>query len=296
MAVAAFSGISLFSACFLTAKSVNFALFGLFPSQVKDQFTWGYWLYSSLVAFGVMLVLYLILSWIFYKKQEKPELLKRHINTQLDILGPMSAPEWIALMGIFLFILGVMTSSIHKIQPPWIGLAILYILLTLGSLSRKGFRQDIDWPFLLMLGGFVGLVKSMAYLGIDTWFSLHLNWIGQFMGGNFYIFVFILGIVMYLVRLLVPNSAAIILVASIFMPLAVQQGINPWVIGFIVIMFSDGWLMPYQCSYYLALASKTKKSKLYNVKSFLAFNAWSNLFRFAAIYASIPFWQSSGLL
>ncbi len=296
LATAAFAGISLFSAIFLTSKSVNFALFGMFPTQIKDQFTWGYWVYAAGVAFIVLAVGYLLLSKLFFREQEPSQLSKGQLRSQLEILGPMQATEWVALGGVVFFIVGVMTASIHKIQPPWIGLAILYCLLTLGSISKKGFRQDIDWPFLLMLGGFVGLVKTMSYLQVDAWFAEHLLWVGQFMATDFNLFILMLGITMYLVRLVVPNSAAIILVASIFMPIAIHQGINPWVIAFIILMFSDGWFMPYQCSYYLALLSKTASHKLFDQKQLLLFNAWSNLIRFAAVYLSVPFWRSLGLL
>ncbi|MCB1875579.1 MAG: anion permease [Chromatiales bacterium] len=296
MAAAAFIGISLFSASFLTAKSVNFALFGLFPSQVKDQFTWGYWVFTSLVATGVLLVLYLLLAEVFFRRSEKANLSQDHLAAQLQIIGPMSGREWTAVAGVALFILGVMTSSLHKIAPPWIGLAILYILLTVGSISKKGFRTQIDWPFLLMLGGFVGLVKAMSYLGIDAWFAGHLAWVGNFMSGNFYLFSALLGVVIFVVRLVVPNSAAIILLASIFMPVAAAQGINPWVIAFIVILFSDGWFMPYQCSYYLLLVSRTEHDNLFDQRSLLHFTMITNLFRFAAVFASIPFWQYLGLL
>ena len=296
LSVAAFSGISLFSAVFLTSKSVNFALFGMFPTQIKDQFTWGYWVYAAGVAFIVLAIGYLVLSKLFFRQQENTNLSKGQLRSQLEILGPMQMSEWVALGGVVFFIVGVMTASIHKIQPPWIGLAILYCLLTLGSISKKGFRQDIDWPFLLMLGGFVGLVKTMSYLQVDAWFAGHLLWIGQFMTTDFNLFILMMGVTMYLIRLVVPNSAAIILVASIFMPIAIHQGINPWIIAFIILMFSDGWFMPYQCSYYLALVSKTAPYKLFIHKQLLLFNAWSNLIRFAAVYASVPFWRSLGLL
>ncbi|MEM7020479.1 MAG: SLC13 family permease, partial [Pseudomonadota bacterium] len=212
MAVAAFAGISLFSAAFLTAKSVNFALFGLFPEQIKDQFTWGYWVYSSAAAIGVLLVGYLIITRLMFRTKEQPTVSVEHLKRQREILGPLSLIEWVALFGIVLFVLGVMTADSHKIAPPWIGLAILYILITLGSLSKTGLKQDIDWPFLLMLGGFVGLVKTMTFLGIDQWFAGHLAWIGDFMSGNIYVFVMILGAAVYIVRLVVPNNAAVILV------------------------------------------------------------------------------------
>lgn len=296
MAAAAFTGLSIFSAVFLTSKPINFVLYGLFPNQVKDQFTWGYWFYASAAASAIMLAGYLLLSAVFFHSDEKPKVSKGLINAQMHILGAWTLHEWIALLAIVFFIVGVITSSVHKIQPGWIGLATLYFLLALGAISKNSFRKDVDWPFLLMLGGFVGLVKSMSFLEIDQWIADQLLWMGKFMANDFYIFILLLGIGIYLIRIVVPNSAAAVLVASIFMPIAIAQGINPWVIVFIVLMFSDGWLLPYQCSYYTMFTDIAGPKGVYEDKSFLNFNIMTNVLRFAAVYASIPFWRFLGLL
>ncbi len=296
MVSAAFMGVSLLSAGFLTSKSVNFALFGLFPQQVKDQFTWGYWVYASLIAMFVLLVGYFLHSALFFRTNENTKLTKNQLGEQVNLLGKMQWEEWVSLFGIVLFIIGVLSSSVHKIQPPWIGLAILYLMLTLGCLSKRDMRENIDWPFLIMLGGFVGMVKTMSFLGIDAWLAEHLVWLGDFMHSDFYLFVLLLAVSIYLIRLVVPNNAAIILVAAIFMPLAISQGINPWVIAFIVLVFSDGWIFPYQCSYYMQLLSLLSDEKMLAEKQMLKFNLQANLLRFAAIYASIPYWKHLGLL
>ncbi len=296
MASAAFMGVSLLSAGFLTSKSVNFALFGLFPQQVKDQFTWGFWVYASGIAMLVLLVGYFLHSAVFFRTKEKGNLAKTQITEQLNLLGKMQITEWVSMLGIILFLCGVLSASIHKIQPPWIGLAILYLMLTLGCLSKKQLRTNVDWPFLLMLGGFVGMVKTMEFLAIDTWIAHKLIWVGGFMLNDFNLFILILGMVIYIIRLVVPNNAAIILVAAIFMPIAIAQGINPWVIAFIVLIFSDGWVLPYQCSYYMQLLNLADKEKVFSKKMMLKFNIQSNLLRFLAVYASVPYWKHLGLL
>jgi len=296
MASAAFMGISVLSAGFLTSKSVNFALFGLFPQQVKDQFSWGYWVYASMIAMLVLFMGYFIHSALFFKTQEQAKFTRRQIVEQLDTLGIMQWEEWASLFGIILFICGVLTTSIHKIQPPWIGLAILFLMLTLGCLSKKELRTHIDWPFLLMLGGFVGMVKTMNFLAIDQWIAHQLTWVGHFMSTDFYLFVLVLGLVIYAIRLVVPNNATIILVAALFMPVAIAQGVNPWIIAFIVLIFSDGWIFPYQCSYYIQLTTLTDKEKIFSKQSLLLFVIQSNIIRFIAVYASIPYWQYLGLL
>lgn len=296
IAAAFFSGVSLFSAVFLTSKSINFVLYGLLPAQVKDQFTWGYWTYSAGVAALVLFVCLILLSLIFFRSDEKAKVSKGTLEAQLRILGPWSLNEWIAVLAVVLFIAGVITSSTHKIQPAWIGLAALSFLLILGTISKKGFRNQIDWPFLLMLGGFVGLVKTMSFLEIDLWISSKLVGMGPIMNNNFALFVLLLGIAIYIIRLLVPNSAAVVLIASIFMPIAISQGINPWLIVFIVLIFSDGWIMPYQCPYYLMFEEITESKGIYDGRKLLQFNIATNLLRFAAVYASIPFWRFIGIL
>ena len=80
------------------------------------------------------------------------------------------------------------------------------------------------------------------------------------------------------------------------MPIAISQGINPWIIVFTVLIFSDGWVMPYQCPYYLMFEEITAPKDVYDSRKLLNFNIVTNLLRFAAVYASIPLWRYIGLL
>lgn len=291
-----FSGASLMSAGFLTSKPVNFALFGLFPNQVKEQFSWGYWAYAALASSLVLFLGDYLLSRLMFRDDEKPKISRQDLEIQLANLGRFTSAEWFSLMGIGLFMVGVMSSSIHKISPSGIGLSILCILLAIGSLSQLKFRRSIDWPFLMMLGGFVGIVKTIAYLGIDKWVGSHLMWMGQFMHDQFGVFVLLLGGVIYLLRFALPNAATVILMASVFIPIGIEQGINPWIIGFVVLVFSDSWFMPYQCSYYVQMEEIAGKKQVYDRKRMLLFNGISNIFRFTSVYVSIPYWKAIGLL
>jgi hypothetical protein len=99
----------------------------------------------------------------------------------------------------------------------------------------------------------------------------------------------------FLVRLIVPISTSIVLLASIFMPISIHYGINPWIVGFIILILGEMWFFPYQCSYYLQYRQITR-GQLFNENTFLIFNALSNLAKIIAIYASIPYWKWIGLL
>ncbi len=296
LATSAFAGVTLFSACFLTAKAINFAVFGFFPEQIKTQFTWGVWLQATVVALLVLLILDVLLSAVFFRNTVQPRLRSGHISAQLKLIGAPSRQEWIAGGAIVVFFVGMLTAYLHKIDPPWIGMGVLFILLALGSLSKQSFQRNIDWAFLFMLGSFVGLVKSISFLEIDQWFATHIMWLGQFMRGNFYLFSGLLGLCIYGVRLLVPPNTTVVLFCSVMIPLAVQQGINPWLVAFMVLLFTEGWFMPYQNFFYTSLVEETQEKQPFDKNQFIYFNLFTNLIRFAAVFASIPYWQYLGLL
>ena len=296
LSVATFSGFTMFSSVFLSSKSINFVIFGLLPIQVRDQFNWGYWLFASLIALAVMLLLYVLAVGFMFRNAEVPKLSKEKIEVQHKILGPMTIQEWAALGGILLFLVGIATSTIHKIKLPWIGLTVLYVVLALEFLSKKDFKVSIDWTFLIYLGTLIGLVKSMSFIGLDETIGANLMWFGEYTRTNFELFVLLLGGSILVLRLFIPNNATVAILAAVFLPIAEISGINPWIVGFIILIMSDSWFMPYQSTYYLLYDELTGHDRLYDKRSFLKFNAITVLFRFAAVYASIPFWRLLGIL
>lgn len=296
LVVSAFTGVSLFSAMFLSSKSVNFAVFSLLPVQSQDQYQGFKWLAASAVAALVMLAAYAVCaSWLF-RSSERPQLATQRIGAQIELLGPMKQREWAALLGIGVFIAGMLTASLHQVQAPWMGLVIFYALLLFGSLNKKELTEKIDWPFLLYLSGLAGMVNAFNYLGLDQQLAASLPGIGATMRDNFSLFVLLLFGLIFIIRLAVPISATIVVLASLFMPLAEINGVNPWVVGFVILMLGEVWFLPYQCSYYLQLQAVNRAHPMYHEKSFLLYNGLMNLARLAAVYASIPYWKASGLL
>lgn len=296
LSVATFSGFTLFSGVFLSSKSIHFVIFGLLPMQVQEQFNWGYWFFASLVVGAVLLVLHVITSKYLFANDEKTTLSHEKIETQQAILGPMTTHEWAALGGIVLFLAGIATSTIHKIDLSWIGLTVLYVVLALEFLSKKEFTGSIDWTFLIFLGTLIGLVKSMSYVGLDTGIGKHLLWFGMYTRTNFPLFVLLLGSSILVLRFFIPNNATVAILAAIFLPIAEISGINPWVVGYIILFMSDAFLLPYQCTYYLQFEELADKDRVYDKRLFMRYNAITVLFRFAAVYASIPFWKYLGIL
>lgn len=296
LAVSAFTGVTLLSAIFLSSKSVNFVIFGLLPSQIQDQFQWLNWLVASAATGLVLLLLYALLVFVMFRgKKEQPLLSKEQLKVQLALLGSMKNREWAAVFGVLLFMAGIVTVSLHKIASPWLGLAILFGILLFGIMDKKEFREKIDWPFLIYLGGIVGITRAINYLGLGRLIAANLPWLGEYMHSNFPLFILMLCGVLFVIRLAVPISATIVIVATILMPVAVQYGVNPWVVGFVILIVGEMWFFPYQCSYYMQF-KQLARGQIYDERLFLKFNVLCNLVKIAAIYASIPYWKWFGLL
>jgi di/tricarboxylate transporter len=295
LAISAFVGVSLLSGVFLSSKSVNFVVFGLLPDQIQDQFQWLGWLASSVVVGGVLILLHAVMTLLFLRGSERAHLSREQLAVQLSLLGKLKSGEWAAVAGVILFMVGVATSSLHKVASPWLGMAILFGILLFGALNKNEFREKIDWPFLIYLGGIVGITSAINYLGLGRVIAAQVPWLGQYMYTNFSLFVLLLAVVMFVIRLAVPISATIVIMATVLMPVATHYGVNPWLVGFIVLILGEMWFFPYQCSYYLQFR-QLSRGRIYDERLFLAFNTLANLMKIGAIYASMPYWKTLGLL
>lgn len=296
LATAAFGGATLLSATFLTSKSVNFVIFGLLPSQAQSQFQWLDWTIAGLAIAAVLVALQFGLAAWWFRGAEPRQLPVEQVQAQLALLGPMRRREWASLSGIVLFGLGVATTGLHRIAPAWLAMAILFVLLQFGFLRKDEFKERIDWPFLMYLGGLVGIASGFHAVGLDRWLAEQLHWLGALMRTDLELFFLLLFAVLFVIRLAVPVSATIVVVATVLMPLAESQGANPWVTGMAVLLLGEMWFFPYQCSYYLQYRSAMERRGVYDERAFLKFNVLMNIARLVALYASLPYWRWLGLL
>lgn len=296
LAISCFGGISLFSAVFITSKSVNFAVFGLLSPQGQDKFQFLTWCMAASVAGLTLVALNGIVAYLMFRNDERAHLPKEVVEQQLALLGNIKKREWAAIAGIAFMVVGIVTSSIHRVQPPWLGFTMFFCLLLGGSLDKKELKEKVDWTFLLYMSGITGIVASFNYLGLDKDLGATLQSLGSYMRTDFELFVLLLFVLVNVIRIVVPINAAVVILATVLMPLADINGVNAWVVGFIVLMFAEVWFLPFQCSYYLPLQELNRKHGLYSEKSFLMFNALLNFARLGAVYASLPYWRMLGIL
>jgi DASS family divalent anion:Na+ symporter len=296
LSISALTGASAFSAIFLSSKSINFLMFGYLPAQEQLRFQWTYWLVAASVTGLALLALYFALWSVVFRARTPAPLSRATIRAQLATLGPLAPPELAALGGILVFAASLATSAIHRIEVPWIALSILFGLLMFGFLKDKDFRRDIDWGFLFYLGGLTGMVTTMKEVGVDQWLTVHCAWLNQYMLHNMYLFIALLAGVLFLVRLVLPINAASVIFLTLLMPTAVAGGVNPWLIGFMVLFLAESYFLPYQASYYLQYCSLTGYGYPEQDKRLVPFNLAITAMKVAALYISLPWWHYLGLL
>lgn len=295
-AAMALGGVSLLSAVFLSSKSINFVVFGFLPLQEQERFQWLYWFESAMVVGGVMLLLFLPLVWLFYRNGDQPQLPKRVIREQLQVLGPMSPTEWAALLGLLVLGLSFATTAIHRIDVPWVALTILFWLLMFGFLDKRQFRERIDWSFLIFLGTLIGLVEAMRHLGVDLWLAQQVDFLGAAMAEDFPAFILLLAVALFITRLALPINATVVIFATLLLPYASAIGVNPWLVGFLILFFSESFVLPYQASYYLQFTSITGLGLPAMDRRIAGFHLTVSVLKLAAVYASLPFWRAMGIL
>ena len=296
LAVSVLSGISLLSSVFMSAKSINFVIFGFLPLQDQAQFQWIYWLYAASVCGVVLTLLYLLLAWLIFRNPSRPTMSRELIADQLRILGRMKSSEWASFLGLLLMLAAVLTVSLHGVEVPWITFAIMYVLLMFGFLDVREFRKSIDWSFLVYLGALISLVEAIRYVDADAWFTSQFSWLTAYMREDFSIFILLLAVAIFLVRLALPINATVVVFATFLMPSAVAVGVNPWLVGFVILLLGESFIWPFQSSYYLQFASMTEATMPMDSPRLTLFHALLWPAKLLAIYASFPFWHYLGVL
>ena len=104
------------------------------------------------------------------------------------------------------------------------------LLIATGCISEKDAMRAVDWPTLFIVGGMSAVSKAMASSGAgDMIANAVVNLLGT--NPNKFIFLFFVLLVTMILTNLMMNTSTVVLVTPLFVPVAVQLGINPVAIG-----------------------------------------------------------------
>tara|TARA_R110002050_G_scaffold847_7_gene6074 strand:- start:47350 stop:49227 length:1878 start_codon:yes stop_codon:yes gene_type:complete len=292
----ALQSVTLLGPAFLSSSVRNYVLLGLFWGQYQAQFQWMGWLKASFVTALILIVLHSIAMAILMRGFTKINLSKTLISRQLETLGPPTSYEWAAAVGTLICFIGMATSRYHRINPETIALLVMSTFLTFSFIRRDGFNTDINWTELVYLAGLTGLLSTANHIGLLHMISDKLEFVGNYILGNFNKTIAILFVLITLTRFVMPKGPTIFIFGSILIPIAQTIGISPWIMAFIILIFGESFYFPFQSPEYSNFRFVLMKNHPFKERSVLTLNAILNLLKLAAVYLSLPYWKSIGLL
>lgn len=287
LAFAALSGCTLFSTVFLMGNAGNFIVLGILPEHWQAHVNWTMW-FKGAGVYALVLALLLAAS-VLWQRADAPA----STATTATPRRPFSAHEAIVALALLCLTLGMGLGNVHHIATPWLTLFVFLLLVACGVLSLHRLPSDIHWPILIYLVCTVGFARGFAFTGLDEWIGSHLGVLTSVMRSAQVHFLWLLIGIVLLLRLLLPTVVCVTTLCAVLMPLADTFGLNPWVIGFIVLTASEAWFFAHQSTDYLLFRESTGLLAAES-RQLLRANGRIQGCRVLALGLSIPYWQYLG--
>ena len=293
LAFAGFIGYWYFSSIFLTGLATNFFVLGLLPADEQRLFGWVGWLVAAAPVGVVCLIGALITLFFVLAPESAARVEAETIRRQVRILGPITRAERTAIAGLVVLVAGVVLQTFLNVESSWLALAAV-VIVTTNVIDRERFRSSLDWGFLVFLGILLGSGSVLQHVGADKWVaSLLLGATSSFHAPGVLVVAF--AVLVMLSRIVLPSRPAMVLLSLALVPAAPALGIHPWVAGFVVLVASNVWVLPYQGLEYLVTRDATN-GEAFTDRQGTVVGVSLTVARLAAIALAVPIWEAMGLV
>ena len=294
LALAAFTGFCLATTLFLTGTPTCLLAWRVLPEATRAQVSWLAWLQAVLVLEAVSLGG--ALAWIAWRHRpaESPPVRATLLHAQLEMLGPPSRDERITALVALTVLAGWITQPWHGVDPAWLTLAGLCLLLATQVLDRTALQGQVDWSFLLFMGMAFSLADLAAHVGADAWFAMRARAaLGDVTSPAAAVTAAVL--VTVAVRFALPWQTAVPLLTVALTPFAQAAGLSPLIVALVALKAGNLFLLPQQSPYYLTLYYGTEERAFghRDARPFAWVYAAAVL---AGLLLSLPYWHALGLV
>ncbi|MBI2211778.1 MAG: anion permease, partial [Deltaproteobacteria bacterium] len=293
--VATFLGLGQLNFLYLTGSTATLLAWGLLPTDVRAQFTWGYWFIVTLPPTLVIIATILLSVNVLYRPETQSRVSYSMVHNQLQILGSLSREEWITLAMLCFTVAGWLTFSYHKIHAAWISLIGLCVLINTGVLGWGMLKKGIDWEFLIYLGATLSIPSLLTKAKLDEWLSGFLApFVLPFVEQPALAFI-IIALIGYALKLVFTTRLVVITLVVALSPLSTDMGISPWVMTMIILMGAEVWFFRFQVDWH-TLAYATTDGKAFTYPLMIRINPCYALAYILGLIAAIPYWRYLGLM
>lgn len=293
--LASFFGFSIATPPFLSGSVFTYTLNGVLPEEVRSDIGWTKWFLSGLP----WLVVCLGIAWfglqLLYGKAGTKTLSPDHVQGEIEKLGSMDRREKAAAALLGVCVLLWIFERQTGIGSAAVAVAAMAICFASGLLDpAKDLRTAVPWGLFLYLGVVLNLGNIFAKSGVNEWLKSVMVPLFDLFHSKAAV-IMMVGVVTILIRfLIVSHTACIIIEMAVLLPVAEHVGVNPFVLGFVVLVTQQVWFTKYQnvvfeparvCMRGTLAHSKTVKACFLYVGATLV-----------ACLISIPYWKFLGYL
>ena len=293
--VASFLGLGQLGFLFLTGSTTSLIAWGLLPNDVRAQFTWGYWFIAALPPTLVVILIVLLCSIVLYRPESQPKISYTMVQTQLNVLGPLSYKEWISQAVLLFTVAGWLTAPYHGIDGAWIAIIAFAVLVNTGIIDWNMLRRGIDWELLIHMGVTLSIPTLLKQARIDVWLvDVMSPVITPFLDSPVRFFI-VIALLTYLLKLVFTSFLAVVTLCVALLPLSIDVGMSPWIIAMIILIASEVWFFPYQVDWHM-LAYSTTDGKGFSYPLMCRINIFYAAAYIVALIVAIPYWRYLGLM
>jgi anion transporter len=291
---AALIGYGSFGGIVLTGLAMNFFVQGLLPAADRARFGWTGWLVGAAPAGAILLVGAALALLVLFAPGKTTRTTSEIVRHQQHALGRLTRRELVALAGIAVLFVGLLGEPALHLDATWLALSAVVVVLAGGGLQPQEFRASIDWGFLVLFGILLGLAGVLHDGGIDAWIALSLSPLARAVADPGPVVLFV-GLVAIAIRLVLPWVPSTLLLAVALVPAAPSLGLPAWVVGFVIILAAQTWIVPGLYEAY-TLARSTTRGELFTDRQALTVGVAMTALTLVALGASVVYWRTIGLL
>lgn len=293
----AYMASQFFGNAFYSGSLIVFIILGFTGSQTFD---WVSWFLACCIWLVVMVIgSFIAIVTIYNPKRDGDQAVnfeKGFTKKMYAELPAMSTKEKVSAVFLVIAFLGWAFGSNFGMNAGVWAIMIWAVFVMLGYFDGKDFVSNMSWPMVFFIGGILCLASQITTLGIDDWIAPLMAPAFQPFMSNPYLFILILCVLTYLVRLVIVSQAA---TTTIFFAgcasVAATFGITPWVIVFTVYMSCLVWHFDFSSSQFMTTFGLTK-GEMTTHKATIPMNIAYMVINTIACVASVPLWQMLGLM
>lgn len=281
---------------FVSASVIGYALRAQYSAEINRQFSMGNWFIAALPWFLITTALtFLPIYFLFSPKKQHSTESAQTPSHETTAFPPLDRNEKVMSVIISATLLLWVTENAHGIPAHVVALMALVSMLITNVVSPEEFCKKMNWESMIFIGFVLGIAAVFHELNINSWIVEQFMPVFSLFSGNDTVFLICVAMITILLRFLIVSEIAFINITFVFLlPLAMNLGINPWIIGMTVYAVISPWFFLYQNPVYMTAYHATNKDML-DQKYAVVFCFIYQILCMLAIVLSVPYWKMLGI-